>query len=81
MIISAFLVFLSVKIIKKQLMHCSMQQKNGLKYYLKEGKLFNQYQHPFQLKKKKVIKVKKEVITVADKSKEQTLNSLQEPCK
>jgi hypothetical protein len=52
---------------------------NGFEYYLKEGKPFNLYLHLILLKMKKVITIKMVVITVADKSKELSLNSLQEP--
>ena len=43
-------------------------------------KPFTQFLHRVLLKKMKVIKVKKAVITVADKSNALAINSLQEPC-
>jgi hypothetical protein len=52
---------------------------NDFEYHLKVDKLSTLYRHPFQLEMKKVIKVKKAVITVADKSKALAINSLQEP--
>lgn len=48
--------------------------------YLMEGTLFTQFQHPSQLEMRKVIIIKKVVITVADKSKALEIDSLQEPC-
>jgi hypothetical protein len=51
---------------------------NGFESHLMGDKPFNQYQHPFLQERMKVIKVKKVVITVADKSLTHVIYSLQE---
>ena len=52
---------------------------SGTVYYLRVGKPFTLFQHLILLKKMIIIKVKKAVITVADKSNALAINSLQEP--